>query len=563
MRTLSNFNSWASANSAFFVAVGLGAASVILTCYCAASLYLVAGGSLGSFSARTILLLALCCGVAFSLAAGPGRRPLAALCIAFIPVSSALVAGLLLDTSFDGQEYHFQGIIALASGWNHYYEPFRLPTDLTGLQETLWTTHYPRASWLVSAVQVASGIPLESAKGATLALVLASASLSAGTMLRLGLRPSLAIIGGLLAAANPVALDQVFTNMNDGLLASCLLIFIALSVLWVVFRDRLALLCLAPLMAFALNLKFSAVPLLAAFAAAACVLQFVVDRKLLARTFAYLAIFGCVAVLGFGSVPYGQNALKYGHPFYPVMGQSSVDIMKVNTPSAFVGQAGVKSFIISLFAKTDAGYVGQPELKVPFTLTGLEIRASGAPDVRIAGFGPLFSGALALSALAALLLLLKRDWPVISKSSFAFAGFLLLLALVFPQGWWARYVPFLWLVPAFCLVGMSPASRRPVKVIAVLISLALGVDAGLVFATNIWLTFKRDRAAQAQIAALSRQSTPICAYFGAADSRVVHFRAHQIRVKILPEPPAACVAEEVASYGPDRNGGAICSCQAE
>jgi len=563
MRALSNFNSWASANWAFFVAVGLGAASVIWTCYCVASLYLIAGGALGSFSARTILLLALCGGVAFSFLTRPGLRPLAALCIGLIPISSAVVVGLLFDTSFDGQEYHFQGIAALASGWNHYYEPFRLPADLTGLQQTPWTTHYPRASWLVSAVQVASGIPLESAKGANLALIVAGASLSAGTMLRLGLQPLLAIIFGLLAAANPVALDQVFTNMNDGVLASCLLIFVALSLLWIVCRDRLALLCLAPLMAFALNLKFSAVPLLAAFAAAACILQFLLNRKLLARTFVSLLVFGCVAVLGFGSVPYGQNALRYGHPFYPVMGQANVDIMKANTPSAFAGQAGFKTFMISLFARTDAGYVGLPELKVPFTLTGLEVRASGAPDVRLAGFGPLFSGAIALSALATLLLCLRGDWPVVTRLSFSFAAYLLLLASVFPQAWWARYVPFVWLVPVSCLVGMSLGTHKSVKVIAVLIATALGVDAALAFGANVWLTFKRDRAARAQIATLSQQAAPICVYFGSADSRVVHFRAHQIRVKILGEPQPACMSEEIASYGPDRNGGAICSCQSE
>jgi hypothetical protein len=560
-----SFSPWASTNGTFFIAIGLGAASVIWMCYCIASLYLIAGGALGSSSARAILLLATCCGVTLSLATKHNQRVLAALFVLLIPILSAIVAGLLFDTSIDGQEYHFQGISALASGWNHYYEPFKLPADLRGLYETLWTTHYPRASWLVSAVQVASGIPLEAAKGANLALIMASASLAAGVMLRLGLRPLLAISLGLIAAANPVALGQVFTNMNDGVLASSLLVFLALSILWILFQDQLALLSFAPLMAFAANLKFSAVPLLAAFAAAVCVVQFFLNRKLLAKTFMHLLIFGSIAVLGFGFSPYGQNALKYGHPFYPVIGQSNVDIMKANTPSDFVGQSGFRNFIVSLFAKTDAGYVGSPQLKVPFTLTGLEIRASGGPDVRTAGFGPLFSGAIGLSALAILFLLIQDDWPIATRVSFAIAAYLLLLGCVFPQGWWARYVPFVWLVPVLFSFGTSFGSNKTVKVISVLIATTLGINASLAFGAGVWLALKRDRAAKVQIRSLSDRSMPICVYFGLAQSRIVHFRAHQIHVNILPEPPlaSACVADEIAGYGPDRSGGAICGCQLE
>jgi hypothetical protein len=565
IKTIFFFGQWASKNGTFFIAIGLGAASLIWMCYCFASLYLLTGGALGKFSASAILLVSACCGVTLSLAIERNKRILVALFVLLIPIVSGIIVGLLFDTSIDGQEYHFQAIYALASGWNHYYEPFKLPADLKGFYETLWTTHYPRASWLVSAVEVATGIPLEAAKGTNLSLIIASAGLTAGVMLRLGLRPLLAVSLGLIAAANPVALGQVFTNMNDGVLASCLLVFLALSILWILFQDRLALLSLAPLMAFVANLKFSAVPLLAAFAAAVCAVQWFQNRKLLAKTFMHLLIFGIIAVVGFGFSPYVQNALRYGHPFYPVMGQTNVDIMAANTPSAFLGQSGVKNFVISLFGKTDSGYVGSPQLKIPFTLTGLEIRASGGPDVRVAGFGPLFSSAMVLSAFAILFLLLQGEWPIATRASFAVGAYLLLLGCAFPQGWWARYVPFVWLVPVLFSFGASFGSGKAVKLISVLIATTLGANAALAFAAGCWLAWKRDRAAQLQIRALSDRSTPICVYFGLAQSRVIHLRAHQIHVNILPGPPpgGTCVADEIASYGPDRNGGAICSCRLE
>src|SRR6185295_7206780 len=102
----------------------------------------------------------------------------------------------------------------------------------------------------------------------------ASALTVAGLLGKLGLSwPRLAVLTAV-AALNPITCAQLFTRMNDGLLASFMLIFIVGVVLWVARDDRKAFWLAAASMVIALNLKFSAVPIFALFCAAAVVAAF-------------------------------------------------------------------------------------------------------------------------------------------------------------------------------------------------------------------------------------------------------------------------------------------------
>src|SRR5690606_10435550 len=107
--------------------------------------------------------------------------------------------------------------------------------------------------------------------------------------------------------------------------------------------------------------------------------------------------------------PYMQNALQFGHIFYPIMGPHALDIMMGNTPEVLEGLSAPQRFLYSLFAETHAGYETAARLKPPFVVLPGELRAAGGVDVRIGGFGPFFSGIFVFAVASAAALMVRED----------------------------------------------------------------------------------------------------------------------------------------------------------
>ena len=85
-------------------------------------LWLLAGGHIARGSAIVILTASAC--VSLLLARRVAGTWVASLAVATIVLLATLLSGLAIDTSYDGQRYHFDAITALAQGWN----PYRTPT---------------------------------------------------------------------------------------------------------------------------------------------------------------------------------------------------------------------------------------------------------------------------------------------------------------------------------------------------------------------------------------------------------------------------------------------------
>ena len=112
-----------------------------------------------------------------------------------------------------------------------------------------------------------------------------------------------------------------------------------------------------------------------------------------------------------------------------------------------------------------------PTLKIPFAVHLAEIKASLNPELRIAGWGILFSG---VSLASLLLYLYTRGWQVAPEISFLI---LLVLATSFsiPHAWCARFVPQIALLPVLllvpCLVMRSFNVNLLAKVLGILVLL--------------------------------------------------------------------------------------------
>ncbi len=414
-----------------------------------------------------------------------------------------LAAGTRRDVTWDGQTYHQEAVIELARGWNPL-RAYAAPATFTSHD---FVTNMAKGSWTVAAAIDRLGGGLERAKLqglalgaaaflAVLAALLALTSLSAGA----------AAACALLAALNPVAVCQAFSFYVDGQVGALLTAFLALAGLLVLRGGLVPLLGMVAATIVLASVKLTGVPyavLAWAIAAAAALLAW--DR----RAGAALGLVGAAAValsvLGPGWNPYVTNTLHFGHPFYPVAGPRGQDIVRTSRPEAFAGMTRFGRLGRSIFAVSASRIESGWQLKVPFTLMGDEATKFHAPDVRLGGFGPFFSGALVLS-IAAVALARRRAAAV----ALLLAAAILATVLVTAEGWWARFAPQLWLVPlVLALAPLSTPGRRGARWIGAAVLLALAVNVGVVgvshFTRNDW----EQRALERQLDRMRAAREPV------------------------------------------------------
>ena len=544
--------------------IGLGLVLSAAWTFIIGSLFMIVGGSLGQLSSVGILVISIGAAIWIASRNQADRRDkyIVAGAVMAVLLLSVLTSGLIIDTSIDGQSYHFHAVESLVSGWNPFYEEVPSLPHTPDMQPAIWVSHYPMGSWLVNAIEHAAGLPLENSKGVNLVLLAGSGFLAIGVLSRVGYGILASLLIGSIAAANPVTLVQLFTRMNDGLMASLIVSLVMLAVLAIHMKDRKVLLYTIPLMILTLNLKFSAVPIMVALCAYVCIAAWIVNgRDDALKTASYLVAAGVAGICIIGFSPYASNILNYGHPFYPLMGaEDTRDIMQGNTPEFLEGMNHLEAFLFSLFAETHSGFEQLPSLKLPFMVSPSEIRTSGGPDVRIAGFGPLFSAGVFLATpagLAAAWIFRRRKLVTVPL---IVAAALFFLAAIFPESWWARYVPYLWLVPLCVALASIGAPDRAFKMIGFVIVLILGLNASMVALTSVYLAGNRSVEAMDQIHQMRAEGVDYEIEFDLALSRSKLMRNAGLSIQIVDELTCTdCVStQKIAAYGPDRTGGVIC-----
>lgn len=548
--------------SPMLLATGVGTALFYAFAYMFPATYFLLGGSLGAVSSTLLLTLAMAVGVYAAARMTDMIWWQILISVLVVIVVSSGLAGAVIDTSIDGQDYHYFAIQALAEGWNPVYSNAPMLAVSEEVAAPIWVDHYPIASWTVMAAEIAAGLPLEMAKGLAIAMMIAAALMTAGALMQLQVGLWLSLALAAIAAGNPVTLMQLFTRMNDGVMASCMLMVITLAVLATTVRYRGAFLAILPIMIFALNLKFSAIPIFVAVCASLCVaIYFSQGLKPAVRHGAYLAGAGIVGIFIIGFAPYANNILNFGHPFYPIMGpQDTRDIMLINTPERIEAVGPFWAFWLSLFSETMQGFAADPALKTPFMVSSEELRAAGGPDTRIAGFGPFFSGAFLVSLLlAATVAWLHRDNLKVRISLFS-AVAMLLFTLIFPENWWARYVPQLWLLPLAVALACLWTAEARLRLATFALMGVMAVNAGLVFASASYGAVKRNAVAADQIRTLAASDATYQIEFDQALSRNVLFASAGVEFQTVAKVTRQDCArmDEISAYGPDRFGGSIC-----
>ncbi len=447
---------------------------------------------------------------------GARRVAVLAACAAFVLAASCL-APLRYDTSWDGQTYHQQAVIALAGGWN----PLAAPLDGSAFTSAGYVNNMAKGAWVAEASVYRVTGHIETAK--VLHLVLGAAALLCAMAALLAL-PGLgrwAALGcAAVATVNPVALTQAFTFYIDGGIASAITAFVACAYLAVERRDRLAALGLAAATVHLVNAKLTGLPYAVSLWALTGVVALArggAGRALPLGAAGALALL--VAVLGPGWNPYATNTIRHGHPFYPVAGQHAQDIVRTSRPEAFAAMNRFERLTRATFSSSSNFIQYGARLKLPFAVVDDEREQCGKCDVRMGGFGPQFSGALILSVLA---LSFARRGGAVRATLFA-AG-LLATVLVTAEGWWARFAPQLWLVPiVLALAPLASPGRRGARLAGALVLATMAADVALVALSDM----EREVPVQHQ---LRRQLRELAALPGPVDAHFDSFEAAEVRL---------------------------------
>ena len=365
------------------------------------------------------------------------------------------MAMLFHDLSFDGQQYHQQGALALAGGWN----PYRGGAYIGPYEQ--WINGYAKGVWTWAALFPALNLSVELGKSINLALA-ATGGLCTFDLLRNRLRLNRwrSWIVSTTAMACPVVATQWTTFTNDGIVGSLMLIFVTCAVAlaradgqrthWELAMLALVL-CLLPLVKGS-----GAVYAALAWGLLALGLAWFANRRQAWRW----AVCGggalAVGILLLGFNPYVTNLLRHGHSLYPLAGAGKVDIITPNAPTGILEHGRLAKLLGSVFSRShsefDPVYPSTVEsalrMKLPGAVYADEIIAfTTKTDVRIGGFGPLFGLEFLLGS-AAFVVALRTRHPRTKLCAALFVPVaLLMMSLAFPEPWWARYVPQLWLVP--------------------------------------------------------------------------------------------------------------------
>ena len=384
------------------------------------------------------------------------------------------VSSQLYDTTYDGRAYHQEAVILLADGYN----PFYTQLDEDRVLHALWINHYPKAAEIAGAALYSFTGDIETGKAFNLMFIFSNVLMGLGVFSRWGkLSPGAGVIFSLIAALNPVAVCQSLTYYVDGqtwslLLAAAYLIFLFIlekrtawnmMLIWVIFSLA--------------NVKFTAlVYLMVMMAGYYLILLLTAPAKELVKTAMITGSASLIAVFFIGFNPYVTNSLINGHPLYPLYGENKVDIITGNAPHEFKDKNRFEKFYLSFLGRSGnlmrAWSDEKIDLKPPFTFNLKEISAMAGCDVRVAGFGPFFSGIFLVSALLYFLNKAgKSGGGKGKKETGRFPGqglwidaglfFVVFSVVINPEFWWARYVPQLWIVPALMLLSSGFPGKKP------------------------------------------------------------------------------------------------------
>ena len=382
------------------------------------------------------------------------------------------------DFSYDGNTYHKTTIGLLKNGWNPIYQSFEdaaltlriIPDNYVW---PIWYDHYPKASWIIGAAFYKFSGNIEMGKCMNVLIVLAAGFMLLGRLNEYQLfnkyiRP----IFSVLVVINPITLPQSQSYYNDGMMQMLIYITILSLVNLTVHKSkekcRQDWLAIFMAIHLGLNIKYSGLIFLGVYCAGFYFYWLISDlvnkngdvkKNFIDSSLFYVLAVGS-AICFTGSTSYIRNLIYHKNLLYTMVGKDKIEIIASMLPDSYANKPYVLQFICSLFshaANISAGSELKPSLKLPFAFNVAEIETGSLFDLRIGGWGLLFSGIFLIS-LCVLILECVHDYKKKQRKDI-WKILLFVIALTFiqtifvPGLAWARYFAHLFIVPT-CATGI-------------------------------------------------------------------------------------------------------------
>lgn len=394
----------------------------------------------------------------------------------------ALISAQIYDMTADGLGYQQPGAEAILAGWNPLHK-----TD------SLWENLYPTGVWEMEAALAYMYGSIESAKMLQIWwLFIAYNLLLAGIRQHKGslTRTDYALVA--LTVLCPVTLTQMLTHYVDAMIYCAGIAFLGAMLLYTA-QARLSLLLMSCCILFIVNAKLSGIYHAVVLCAVAVLYIWLTTKRLPVKESAALFAAGMLATLALGYHPYVTNFLTYGS----LLHMDGSQFAGHQRPANLKDMLPPQRFAYSIFSATGGAPRADAALKYPWQILPSEWEAAGTPDPRSGGYGVLF--ALCFCATIALLLISARS--IADKRLPATALLLLASSLLFPESWWARYVPFGY--AAFLLLLLAlPKPKNPALLYGVIaLFCANSIIAGLA-------SFSATDKAQEKFTAIAAQLKP-------------------------------------------------------
>ncbi len=321
-----------------------------------------------------------------------------------------------MDVTADGNYYHKAAIGAIKEGWNPVYQnhyDFNVENNPSIADEktSLWVNSYPKATWNFAASVYCVTNNIESGKAIIILFMISLFCMTFSYAFNKGFKIIQAFLIAFILCMSPIVMSQLFSYYVDGIMG--LLIYMTILFLLIISDRNYTLISenekwLGLLMSvcICMNIKFTGILFTGIF----CILFYLYwlfkSRKQadFKKQFINLTLrFFVIVIVGIGAIgfsTYMKNIINHNNPLYPLMGKDKVDIVTTMQPKSFAQKNRFVKLFESVFAESENVTYNSgddPNLKIPFTYTGKEIDESSIPDLRIGGYGILFSGILILT----------------------------------------------------------------------------------------------------------------------------------------------------------------------
>ena len=397
---------------------------------------------------------------------------------------SILLTWNLYDFSYDGVNYHLHSVISLTNGWNPIKEVLK-----TGYYADMNANYFAaKGVWYYSASIAKLFNNLNVTKTYIFLSTFVSFLLVYYVILETKLINKMSnmfnFMISLFIVFNPVIMYQYMTNYTDVYMSNLILILV-FSLLYITKNNDNKIISIIAMISIMImgNIKVTGI----FFAFIFCAFYFVLwcyqafktknIKNLIDKTLPL--ILAGILIFFIGLNPYFTNIKNGKNMFHPVLGKEKIDLVGANCPVKLQNRNNLKQITYSIISTVN-NYVEEEKyvVKNPLRIEKEEF-VNTSFDIRLGGWGALFFLIVIISMIFAIFIIINYYKNKKNKKKTPFNLILtlytfitiILVALIFPDAWWARYYPVIWILPLLLLIMSTYVfeNKRIISYVAIVV----------------------------------------------------------------------------------------------